>query len=59
MAEQKQTDHFGPQDSLLASFRVPVWATLLFVVAMLAVYFLAGEVIEFYGLRPWPSWWPL
>ncbi|MCH8121909.1 MAG: hypothetical protein IH853_02185 [Bacteroidetes bacterium] len=32
------------------SSHVPIWATLLFVVTMLAVYFLAREVMVYYDL---------
>lgn len=45
-----------PNGSLLESFRVPVWATLLFVVTMFAIFILAGEVIDYYGLTRWPEW---
>ncbi|GMQ81153.1 MAG: hypothetical protein BMS9Abin05_0584 [Rhodothermia bacterium] len=43
-------DRRTPESDIQRSFHVPIWATLLFVVTMLAVYFLARGVIVFYDL---------
>lgn len=56
MREKRHNSRLTPNGSLLESFRVPVWATLLFVVTMFAIFILAGEVIDYYGLTRWPEW---
>ena len=44
------SDRRTPESEFQQSFHVPIWATLLFVATMLAVYFLARGVIAYYDL---------
>jgi hypothetical protein len=39
-----------PEERILGAYRVPVWATLLFIATMLALYFLSQQMMESYGL---------
>ena len=43
------SDISGPEDRLLITFRIPVFATILFVITMLSIYLLAGSVVGYYA----------
>ena len=48
--KMEQPKERTPQSEIEQVFQVPIWATLLFVITMLAVYFLGRGMIVYYDL---------
>ncbi len=52
MPEQETT---APVDLLEDAYRAPLWISLVFVVTMVAIYFMGRGVAEFYNTAYLPS----